>query len=195
AAGALPKSTNAITATTAQRRNNPGDLNTFRMSINDSYPTISSLGLLVRGNKRSRASVFGCNDDAIVECPERIIRRNIPGGIPHPGGVRHRRAAAADRPSTGDLLAVRQDQFNRGAVFIRHPLAAFGIEHLEAHHHAHAALEHTALNTRLRRSETVLAWPRTGQRLNIKKEWPDGFVIRGWRRERRPRASRRGRWR
>src|SRR5215510_9760668 len=117
-------------------------------SLDNSHAGIRGRRFLNRRCESACATVFGSDDDTIIERAYWVVRWDIPGRIPHPGGVGEGVYAAANRPAPRDLLAVRQYEFDRGSVFARHALAALSIEYLESNDHLHTAFEHTALNTR-----------------------------------------------
>src|SRR5215470_16227190 len=117
-------------------------------SLDNPHAGIRGCRFLNRRCESACATVLGGDNDTVIERAYWIVRRNIPRGIPHPGGVGEGVYAAANRPAPRNLLAVRQYEFDSGSVFIRHALAALSIEHFESNHHLHTPFEHTALNTR-----------------------------------------------
>src|SRR5262249_29036402 len=139
------------------------------------------------------ATVFGSDDDTIIERAYRIVRRDIPGRIPHPGGVGEGVYAPANRPAARDLLAVWQYEVDSGSVFVRPALAALRMQPLKANNHLHTAFEDPTLNTCHCWGKTVLVW-RIGvgrQSFDIEKEGSNRFIIRCRRRELLCRRSRR----
>src|SRR5215510_14157763 len=154
-------------------------------SLDNSHAGIRGRRFLNRRCESACATVFGSDDDTIIERAYWVVWRNIPGRIPHPGGVGEGVYAAANRPAPRDLLAVRQYELNNGSIFIRHALAALSIQHLKANNHLHTAFEDPTLNTCHCWGKTVLVWwiGVGRQSFNIEKEGSNRFIIRCRRRE------------
>src|SRR5262249_56510842 len=77
-------------------------------SLDNPHAGIRGCRFLNRRCESACATVFGSDNDTVIERAYWVVWRNIPGRVPHPGRVGEGVYAAANRPAPRDLFAVRQ---------------------------------------------------------------------------------------
>src|SRR4029077_15299471 len=125
------------------------------------YTSICGGGFHHRGGESRRATVLSSYYDFVVQCAHWIIRRYVPGSVPHPRRIGQGDCTAANRPSCDHLFPMRQYHFYVRTIFVRDALTGGGIQDFKANDKPHAAFENPALNTRHCWLETILARPVT----------------------------------